>query len=306
MLYDKFLLPVSPSCKLQSAQRTLKLPKKPLYNQPGKAMEVFKLMRLALDKLNLVGRPLSTKNLVEIARAAAKVTGCKAEIARNLLQPFNSCYINKRTQDIMCWQVAGNRKRMNNLQPHVYNSATFNLSWMFGVIAEYVSEDTSKIGAYRVRIIDGPAAGLDMFMPAPKRIKLMSDVLGATYKIDKDKMQLSDYRQAVQMQVAVYPEQLDIVQFTSGAGNINFKHLTKVNSIAALKTTAKQRKNNLELVKTRNKLCQFGFRHPCHICKIGYDECSRGCLPRSIKDVKENVILLIKGKNICQKTLEEA
>lgn len=306
MAYDKSLLPVSPSCRLQSAQGTLKLPKKPLYNQPEKAMEAFKLMRLRLNRMKLIGSPLSSKSLAEIARAAAEVTGCEAGIAKNMLQIFDSCYIDKRIQDVICWQVAGNRKRLKDMQPHVYNSAAVNSGWMAGVIAEYVSEESSPTGAYRVRIMDGPAAGLDMFMPAPKRIKLMSDVLGATYKIDKDRMRLADYKQAVQMQVTVYPEQADILEFAPGAGHIKLRYLTKVNSIAAIKATAKQKKANLELVRGRNQLCQYGFRHPCHVCKIGYDECPRGCSPRSRKDVEENVTLLIKGKNICQKTSEEA
>jgi hypothetical protein len=309
MPFDKSLLPVSKSAKIRASQQTLKIPKKPLFNQPQRTMETFKFMQSRLSKLNLVGKQLHEDKLAEIIRSTTEVLGCPPQVVRPLLQSFNKCFIDKKTQDLICWQVAGNRKRIFDSIPLLYTGKPEELGWMAGVIAEYLSDESQKFtqGVYRIKIMDGPAAGADMYMPAPKSLRLMSDVIGGTYRIDSDRFHLSDYKQAVLMQVLVYPEPMPIFKIEHNSGALKITVDSRVNSVEAIRATATQKKANLNLVSERNKLCQYGFGHPCHMCKVGYDECHRGCAPKTLTSLDVNkVTLLIKGNNICQtRSLEE-
>ena len=303
---DKSFLPVSSSAKLAALSGEFKRPKGKSYNQPHKCLEAFKLLKLRIDKLKMLGRPLSQQNLLSVIRAAQEVIECEASIARELLQPFYCCWMNKRTIDLMCWQIAGNRKRMLSQKVNVYNGRKEELGWMSAVIAEHLSDLKYPLGCYRVRVVDGPAAGFDLYMPVPKAFWLFSDVLGATYRQGKDRLRITAPKEAVQMQVMVYPEALRLTEFKAHSSHVSLNTLSELNSISCIKAGVSQKKRNLELAKTRQDKCPNQHKNPCHICAVGYDACFRGCKPNSSITLPAEVDLLVKGKNLCQKISEEA
>ena len=308
MGFDKSLLPVSKDAKVKAAQKLLTIPKKPMYNQPKKAMEAFKLLKLRVDKLQLLGKALDETKLGALVRSATEVLECLPETIRPIIQNFNKCRMDKRTIDLLCWQIAGNRKRAKDMLVPLYTGKPEEMGWMAGVVAEHLADDQfgSTRGSYRIRIMDGPAAGADMFMPVPKSLGLLSDVLGATYKLDSSRIKMSDYKQAVQMSVIVYPEAMPVFNIEHNSGALHIKCDTRVDAIRAIRCTYSQKKDNQALVKARNELCQIGYRHPCHVCKIGYDACARACRAKTVVSETPEVTLLIKGNNICQtQSLEE-
>ena len=306
MSIDKTYMAMSKPYKLMAAKGTLTKPKARSYNQPEKCMVAFEQVKCRLAKLNLVGTIIEHTQIAEIVRTAREVSGCLAEIAKGFLQPFYKCEVDRRTLDIICWQIAGNRTRLANSQPSLYSGKPEELSWMPGVVAEYCEGSSGPRGSYRVRILDGPAAGLDMYVAAPKGLRLMSDVLGATYKVEKERFHLSDYRDAVQLRLLVYPDPVAILQLTAHYKHTKIASLTKVDSVGLIRTTPKQKKHNAELVQLRKQPCHHGFTHACTVCQIGYRDCHRSCTPRSASTVPSNVTLLIKGNNLCQKISEEA
>jgi hypothetical protein len=303
---NKTYLAVSKAYKLEAVKETLKLPGKPSYNNPEQCMEVYAGVRRQLDKLDIMGSPLSAENLSALVRIARGATGCGPEIARGLLQTFHKCLMDKRTIDIIGWQIAGNRKRLKDVDVQLYTGKSEERGWMHGAVAECLQDSNSKTGmCYRIRILDGPAAGMDMYMPTPKHIRLLSDVLGATYKVDKERIKITDPNQAVQFRLLVYPEAGSIVNFTPHVGHTELQELTKVNSVGVIKASAKQKQYNQSLTKTRKEVCPLGYFHPCHICPVGYDTCYRSCISRSKASSDSITQLTIKGTNLCQKTFLE-
>jgi hypothetical protein len=305
MSFDKSYMSVSSAYKLAAIQGTLVKPKKPIYNQFEKALEAFLLIRSRINRLNLLGKVLEQDKLAEIIRITVDVTECPGPIARTLLQPFYKCFMSKQALDIICWQIAGNRNRLKDIQPMLYTGKLNELGWMAGVIAEHLTDSNNITGCYRVRIVDGPAAGLDMYMATPRKLRLMSDVTGVTRKLGKERLPLIDFREAVQLRLLVYPEQVSILNFYPGPESISVSVLTNVNSIGLIRTTPKQKKYNKDLTTTRKQLCTYKYPIPCHVCKIGYDQCERACQPRKTTTLIDTDTILIKGKNICQKILEE-
>lgn len=305
MSFDKSYMSISPAYKLAAVKTTLVKPKKPIYNQFEKALEAFLLIRSRINRLNLLGKVLEQDKLADIIRIAVDVTECQGPTARTFLQPFYKCFMSKQALDIICWQIAGNRNRLKDMQATLYTGKLNELGWMAGVIAEHLADSNNVTGCYRVRVVDGPAAGLDMYMATPRKLKLMSDVLGVTRKLGKERLPLIDFREAVQLRLLVYPEQMSILNFYPGPGSISVSVLTNVNSIGLIRTTPKQKKYNKDLATARKQLCIYKYPIPCHVCTIGYDQCERACQPRQTITLIDTDTILIKGKNICRKILEE-
>jgi len=306
MAIDKSFMPIAPAAKLASMAGEFKKPRGVSYNKPEKCLEAYKLLKLRVDKLKMVGRPLSNQNLLSLIRAAQEITDCQAPIAREMLQPFYNCLITRKLADLICWQIAGNRKRMLDRQVHIYNGRKEERGWMSAVIAEHLHDPKTLLGCYRIRVVDGPAAGFDFYIPVPKSLRLLSDVIGATYKVDKARIKLEHPKEAVQMQVMVYPELVKINEFKAHAEHTSFAILQNVNAVYCLKAGSGQKRRNAALAKKRVDKCPEGHKNPCHQCRVGYDACERGCKPKSTIELPEPVELLIKGKNLCQKILEEA
>lgn len=306
MSNNKTHLPVATSYKLAAMSDEFKPPKGKTYNKPEQCFGMFRQLRFRFDKLQLVGKPLGNPDLLNLIRVAQEVTECEAPIARTMLQPFRECFMDRKTVDLICWQIAGNRKRMRDQEVHIYNGRKEEAGWMSAIIAEHLHDDKTPRGSYRVRVLDGPAAGFDLYMQVPKYLRRMSDVLGATYKVDKDRIRLDSPREAVQFRIMIYPEPVKVGGFDSHTGHTSFKVLRDTDSIGVIKAGSKQKKHNLELAKSRREKCPKGHNNPCHMCSVGYDACVRGCKPRSAVELPTSVDLLIKGKNLCQKISEEA
>jgi hypothetical protein len=306
MSNNKTHLPVATSYKLAAMSDEFVPPKGKTYNKPEHCFGMFRQLRFRLDKLQLVGKPLSNPDLLSLIRVAQEVTECEASIARTMLQPFRECLMDRKTVDLVCWQIAGNRKRLLDQEVHIYNGRKEEAGWMSAIIAEHLHDEKSPRGSYRVRVLDGPAAGFDLYMPVPKYLRRISDVIGGTYKVDKERIRLDSPKEAVQFRVMVYPEQVKVSGFDSHSGHISFKVLRDTDSIGVIKAGAKQKKHNLELAKSRRKKCLKDYKNPCHVCQVGYDDCPRGCKPRSVAELPNTVEILIKGKNLCQKISEEA
>ena len=305
MSFDKSYMSIGSVYKSAAVAGNLVKPKKPIYNQFEKAMEAFLLIRSRINRLNLLGKVLEKDKLADIIRIAVEVTKCQGPIARTFLQPFHKCFMSKQTLDIICWQIAGNRNRLKDMQALLYTGKLDELGWMAGVVAEHLTDSNNVTGCYRVRIVDGPAAGLDMYMATPRKLGLMSDVLGVTRKLGRERMPMTDSREAVQLRLLVYPERVNIMNFYPGPGSISVSVLTNINSIGLIRTTPKQKNYNKDLATARKQLCIHKYPVPCHVCKIGYDECERACQPRKTTTLIDTDTILIKGKNICQKILEE-
>ena len=305
MGFDKSYMSVSSTYKLAAIGGTLVKPKKPVYNQFEKAMEAFQLIRSRVDRLHLMGKILEQDSLADIIRIAIDVTECENSIARTFLQPFYKCFMSKQTLNVICWQIAGNRNRLKDLQVMLYAGRPNELGWMAGVIAEHLTDSNNITGCYRIRIVDGPAAGLDMYMPTPRKLGLMSDVLGVTRKLGSERLPLTECREAVQLRLLVYPEKVNILNFLPGHESISVSVLTNVNSVGLIRTTPKQKKHNKALTTARKEICIHKYSTPCYVCKIGYDECERACQPRKTTTLIDTDTILIKGKNICQKISEE-
>lgn len=306
MAIDKTFLPVSPDCKWAAMREELVVPKGPTYNKPDKCLEAYKQMKRRVDSLDLIGKVMGQDNLAAVIRAAREVTGCQAEIARNMLQPFNSCLMNQRAVDLICWQVAGNRKRMLDSQVMLYSGKPDELGWMCCAVAEHLHDPSHLPGCYRLRVLDGPAAGLDLFMRVPKSLRMLSDVIGATYKVDKERIKLAQAREAVQLQLMAYPETCAVMAFQPHVGHVSLELGTRSDSVALVKAMGGQKRWNVHITQQRKEKCLQGLASPCHQCHVGYDACPRGCTPRSAADVSDCSVLTIKGKNICQTISEEA
>jgi len=307
-MYDKSFLPVSKDYKIKDLETGFKPPKKPIYNRPDQCVAAVTAFNniLIRQKIDIIGKPLSQENLAALIRTAREVTGCEAEIGRNLLQPFLGCLITKRIKDLICWQVAGNRKRVLDESVLLYSGKPEELGWMSCAIAEHLDDSGSFLGCYRIRVLDGPAAGFDMYMKVPKTFSRMSHALGARYKVDKQRVKLADPREAVQLQMLVYPDAFPLLQFDAHVGHTTASFNVKDNSVGLLRATPKQKAFNLKLMKERKKNCLQSLTTDCSKCWVGYDSCPRGTQPLTEVNLPASVSITVKGKNICpQKTLGE-
>jgi hypothetical protein len=306
-MYNKTFMPVSKDYKLADMEGSFKPPKKPVYNRPDQCIEVLTAMQniIARKKLQLIGKPLSQENLAALIRAMREVTGCEPEIGRGLLQPFLNCLITKRIQDLICWQVAGNRKLAKERTVLLYSGKPEELGWMSCAIAEHLEDPTNILGCYRLKVLDGPAAGFDMYMKVPKSFSRMSYAVGACYKVDKQRIKLADPRQAVQMQMLVYPDSIPLLQFEPHVGHTTARLNIKDNSVGLLRATPKQKKFNLKLMQDRKKNCIRFLTTDCSKCWVGYDSCPRGTQPNTEVQLPASVSITIQGKNLCPKTISE-
>lgn len=305
MAINKTYVPVATRYKLADLTGTFKPPKGKRYTKPEQCLETFRLLKLRVDKMKIMGRALTEQSLVLLIRITQEVVECEASIARTMLQPFLHCLMDKRTLDLICWQIAGNRKRLLQEQVHIYNGRKEELGWMSAVVAEHLHDDKNVQGCYRVRVVDGPAAGFDLYMPVPKSLRRMSDMIGATYKVEKERIHLSHPKEAVQMQLLIRPDPVKVSQFSGHTDFSAFKLLAPLDSIAVLKVGAAQKRANAALIKERKNKCPNGYKNACHFCTVGYDACARGCKPHSTPEVPD-VVITIKGRNLCPKISKEA
>lgn len=306
-MYNKSFMPVSIAYKLADIKGDFSPPKKPVYNRPEQCVAAFAAMHKIIDRegLELVGKPLSQDNLAALIRAMREVTGCEPEIGRGLLQPFLNCLITKRVQDLICWQVAGNRKLANERTVLLYSGKPEELGWMSCAVAEHLEDPESILGCYRLRVLDGPAAGFDLYMKVPKSFSRMSYAIGACYKVDQMRIKLADARQAVQMEMLAYPDSIPLLQFESHVGHTTARFNVKDNSVGLLRATPKQKQFNVDLMQDRKEDCIRFLKTCCSKCWVGYDSCPRGTQPNTQVQLPADVTITIQGKNICQKTIFE-
>jgi hypothetical protein len=133
----------------------------------------------------------------------------------------------------------------------------------------------------------------------------MSYAVGACYKVDKQRIKLADPRQAVQMQMLVYPDSIPLLQFEPHVGHTTARLNIKDNSVGLLRATPKQKKFNLKLMQDRKKNCIRFLTTDCSKCWVGYDSCPRGTQPNTEVQLPASVSITIQGKNLCPKTISE-
>lgn len=306
MGFDKTYLPCSSRCRLEDMQGSfVKPPSKPLYGKVDKCLEAYSMVFRRVAKLDLVGKVMDQASLAETMRIAREVTGCLEGPARTFLQPFHRCLMTQRAINILCWQVAGNRDRLKDAEVLMYGGRPEELGWFNCTIAEALHDGHSPNGCYRLRVMDGPAAGLDLYTPVPKSLRRLSDVIGATRRVDKERLRMTDPREAVQMQVLAYPEPGRLVEFSPHYGHVSLAATAARDLVAVLRATQKQKDANGELAASRRTKCHKGLSNPCHMCQVGYDQCPIGTKPTTTCSIGGTVDLKIKGKNICPQTTSD-
>jgi len=300
---ERSFIPLSSAWKKVAATTDLpRHPKAPLYSRTGDCKEAHALMELRARRMELLGKRMDLQLLAESARAAAEVTGCLVEVARTFLQPLLHCEMDARAVEIMCWQVAGNRKRLKNSECHLYGGRKPEMGWMACRIAE-LHVDSAGQGSYRMRITDGPAAGLDMYAKVPKYLRGLSDVLGYTRRMtDNERIRMHAPAQAVGCEALVLPDPVSLLSWISCSGGLRLQEESRKDSAGMIRATSSQRERNRALSEERAKKCDKGLPGPCHLCHVGYDACARSCRPHSAGRIVEEVDIKIEGRNLCPKT----
>jgi hypothetical protein len=238
--------------------------------------------------------------LAECARAAAEATGCVPEVARPFLQPFLHCFMDARAVDVLCWQVAGNRKRLKDSLCQLYGGRREEMGWMAARIDE-LQVDAGGVESYRIRVLDGPAAGLDLHAPVPRFLRPLSDILGCTRTLmDRERIRISRPEEAVRCEVLVLPDPVPVLSWEPSAGGLMLREDSRRTSAGAIRATSSQQGRNKALAEERAKRCDKGLDGPCHSCPTGYDRCHRSCRPHSAARVEvREVVLKIEGRNLC-------
>lgn len=297
---DLFFIPLSSGWKRVAATTDLqKSPKAPLYSRYKDCLEAYTLMSLRMKRLDVEGRMMDLPSLAASARAAAEVTGCLAESARVLLQPFLQCEMSPRAVEILCWQVAGNRKRLKNEECHLYGGRKAEMGWMAAKVAE-LHTDSSGGNSYRFRVNDGPAAGLDLYAKVPKYLRGMSDLTGYTRRLeDNERIRMHTAIQAVGCEVLVLPDPVSILSWVPEGNGLRLKEDSRKDSAGLIRVTSNQKQFNHLLSEDRAKKCDKGLSGPCHSCPIGYDVCRRSCRPHSAGRIVEAADITIEGRNLC-------
>lgn len=183
---------------------------------------------------------------------------------------------------------------------------------MAGVILDIVQENLKPYKYAKIKLLDGPGAGFIVYAKVPDvKFYRLSYILGNIRKgSDKKRKGIDNLRQCVLNQVLVYPSGTgDAYRVIEGAKYKRIIRSTSVELISWLRTTVKQKRLNKELYLARLKPCVKQLKTTCYFCHHGYDgvdSCFRGCRPKTLQ-IKEQapIAITLKGKNICQKSLEE-
>jgi hypothetical protein len=257
-------------------------------------------MRVRLQRANVQGRRMDADLLAECVRAAVEETGCVPEVARPFLQPFLHCLMDARAVDVLCWQVAGNRKRLKDSHCQLYGGRREEMGWMAARIDE-LQVDAGGGESYRIRVLDGPAAGLDLRAPVPRFLWATSDLLGYTRTLeDRERIRISRPEEAVRCEVLVLPDPVPVLSWEPAAGGLMLREDSRKTSAGAIRATSSQQKRNRALAEERAKRCDKGLSGPCHSCPRGYDRCLRSCRPHAVAEAEaRDVILKIEGRNLC-------
>ena len=279
-------------------------PKQPRYYKAEKSLEAFNLLRQHLDPY--IGTVLQVEQVADIARAAAKVLDLPAPLVRPLIQSFNQCFIDAKTLDLLKWQIAGN-VAIKNKALELFNNKPHEKGWMTGIIVEVVIEASNRKPYGKVKLVSGPGAGFFIYLPLPiKGLRVISKTTVACVKHPGcPARHLADLKGLTQFQVTIYLNGLNSVyEVKANSKSMRIIQTTNYDAASWLKTTPKQKKHNKELMLERSKPCPYGLPNTCPECKIGYDRCARSCRPKTVVN-SNSVEFFIKGKNICQKSLEK-
>ena len=305
-------LAVDNSAKKIAHSNSPKLPKGKRYTQIDKAAEKYTLAVRMMEKLELKGKILTPKDIASLTRVAAEVLECDSELVRPLTQEFLGVIFDLATLDLLAWQIAGNRKPVKDKSINLFNNRQTEKCWMAGIIVDVVTAISMHQYA-KIKLLDGPGAGFIVYAKLPDlKFYRLSYILGQTVKgHDKKRRGINDIRQSVLSQVLVYTSgQGEAYKVLQGASYKRIVRSTSTQLISWLRATAKQKKLNKELYTTRLKPCVKGLKVTCYFCHHGYDgldSCFRACRPKTISNkVEAPIVITVKGKNICQKSLEKA
>jgi hypothetical protein len=294
-----------------------KCPKGKKYTQVDKAREKYVLAVRMIEALELQGKVLKAKDIASLTRVAGEVLECHSDLVRPLVQEFLNVLLDKPTVDLLAWQIAGNRKCVKEKEIHLFGNRQSEKCWMAGVILDVVAESSNKYKSVKnkyakIKLIDGPGAGFIVYVKVPEHgLYRLSYILGNIRKgSDKRRKGMDNIRQCVLNHVLVYSngngKAYNVVE---GAKYKRILRSTEPELVSWLRTTVKQKKLNKELYLTRLKPCVKKLQTTCYLCHHGYDganSCFRGCRPKTlIMQEPASVNITLKGKNICQKSLEE-
>lgn len=289
-----------------------KLPKGKKYTQIDKAKEKYVLAMRMMDSLDIRGKVMTAKDIASLTRVAGEVLECHSDLVRPLVQEFLNVMMDAATMDLLAWQIAGNRKPVKDKEVFLFNNRQSEKCWMAGVILDIVQENLKPYKYAKIKLLDGPGAGFIVYAKLPDvKFYRLSYILGSIRKgSDKKRKGIDNLRQCVLNQVLVYSNGLgNAYRVVEGAKYKRIIRSTNVELIAWLRTTVKQKRLNKELHLTRLKPCVKQLKTTCYFCHHGYDgadSCFRACRPKTLQ-IKEQapIAITLKGKNICQKNLEE-
>ena len=153
---------------------------------------------------------------------------------------------------------------------------------------------------YRVRVLDGPAAGLDLYARTPKHLRGISALIGYTRRLeDRERIRMHSPAQAVGCEVLVLPDPVPVLSWASSGQGLRLVENSQKDSAGLIRVTSSQKEHNRLLSEERAKKCDKGLTGPCHLCHVGYDVCSRSCRPHSAGRIVEEADIRIEGRNIC-------
>jgi hypothetical protein len=289
-----------------------KLPKGKRYTKVEKAAENYRLVRKLIEPLDLIGKVLTVRDVASLTRAAAEVLQCPSDLVRPLTQEFLDVLVDASTLDLFAWQVAGNRTPVKEKEINLFNNRQSEKGWMAGIILDVVRSTDNTNQYAKIKLLDGPGAGFVVYAKLPEsKFYRISYILGNMKKgSDKKNKGMQDLRQCVLNHVLVYLNgEGNAYRVVQGATYKRIVKSTNVQTIGWLRATAKQKKLNKELFLTRLKPCVKRLKVTCHFCRHGYDgvdSCFRGCRPKTLAESSDTpIVITLKGKNICQRNLEE-
>jgi hypothetical protein len=300
-----------------------KLPKGKRYTQIEKAAENYKLAIRALESIKLKGRVMTVKDVAHLTRMAADILNCESAAIRPLIQDFLNVIMDAATIDLLAWQIAGNRKTVKDREVSLFNNRESERCWMAGIVLDIVTESYNKLKATKdkyakIKLLDGPGAGFIVYVKMPEhKFYRLSYILGTVIKgSDKRKRWISNVRQSVLSHVLVYTngkgaayQVIDGIKFKRIIRSTETAGETKAGLARWVRATAKQKKHNKSLFEERMKPCVNNFKTTCYECSCGYDgpnSCFRACRPKTISKIDQSsIVITVKGKNLCQRSLEE-
>lgn len=305
----KHLLALDTPAKKMILAENVKLPKGKRFTQESATAEVWTRVVKQLDKLDLKGKPLSTSDVASVTRIAGEILECDSSLVRPLIQEFLDVFMNSKTLDLLAWQIAGNRKIIKERAAVLFNNRQNEKCWTAGTITDVVTCSSSKFQYAKIKLLEGPAAGFTVYARLPDRnLRKLSYVLGVAKKgYDKRMHGMVDIRQCVLMKVLVYLNgTAPLYRMVKGVAFNRLDQNTSTEVLSWLRITPNQKKHNKALYDLRSTPCPYGYTNTCYDCIVGYTSCNRGCRPATIpKPNKAAVVITIKGKNLCQKILEE-